>query len=825
MIIRLEIRNNLALKSKGINKIVIDKISMFNILLGRNGNGKTTLLGEISPLPPDNAEYDENGYKEIEYTFQNKHYRLVSNTGKKSTHYFYFNGKNLNTGMTLRVQLELVKQHFNITPEIKNVISGIDGADLFSSLSLPRRKSVLMAINPSDTTLILKVYDALRSTHNQTKGALKHQRQRLAAELSRQKSINAVPIEELRYEIKFLDGEIKNALFAHGVLSTVTDPDLRPYIKKLDNILIDILNVKHQVEHPISWYEQAIEKSQRFIQTDKLHEATLIAFINDVSDKINSVNPDQSMSIGEYEAKINELRGIVSSLEHELAGANQLIDQHTFFQDEVYQSRSLIRELPAFIERLSVLSITPDDEMSAPEFTRLLEARKRYTSEVDVLDREIQKARHTLRHYSQADSVKCPECQHGFKLGFENFDSAQLKILIDKMHTNKEGREEKLKYVTDKIEINEPWYYSMLELMRFIRCTRNAPVFSSIIKHYRVGKKENPSLINILNTIVERDNLKVKIAEVKQNLQTTEGSYRLINESDIHTLYQYLETLNRNLSETQRRVSRRQRDLRTWEKALQTIKTERLLITTYGVYFDEFFNLLVEKGKFVIKEAIEERINTLTPKKEQLMTDIIRSESLTSVVNAIQEQVNELERKEKHLAYLIDKLSPTKGFIGHLMLDFLNAFCANVNATIGKVWTEPLTLLSPGVEENDLDYKFKVVTTNVKKPITDIRKCSGGEKDIINFSIRAVLLRYLGQQSGLPFVMDEIGATFDELHRQRFSHYISTENRIGTLPQTFMVSHYISQYGAFKNNEVKMIVLNTRGLTTPDHANENVIIG
>ena len=135
MIEKLIVIDYLPLKKKGVSRISLHTKSLFNIIFGRNGYGKTSLLRLVNPFPPDNGEFATNGYKEIHYKINNNLFQLISKTGKKSDHQFILNGKNLNEGGTLLVQRDLVRSYFNITPEICNFLTGIDRSDLFSTLA------------------------------------------------------------------------------------------------------------------------------------------------------------------------------------------------------------------------------------------------------------------------------------------------------------------------------------------------------------------------------------------------------------------------------------------------------------------------------------------------------------------------------------------------------------------------------------------------------------------------------------------------------------------------------------------------------------------
>ena len=59
---------------KGFKRFALNNINYFKyspherhqLILGTNGSGKSSLLGEMSPLPADPRNYTKDGYKKIE---------------------------------------------------------------------------------------------------------------------------------------------------------------------------------------------------------------------------------------------------------------------------------------------------------------------------------------------------------------------------------------------------------------------------------------------------------------------------------------------------------------------------------------------------------------------------------------------------------------------------------------------------------------------------------------------------------------------------------------------------------------------------------------
>ena len=827
MLEKLIIKGYIPLKKKGTNSIEMNVKSIFNIILGRNGYGKTSLLRMLNPFPPDNGDFEEGGYKEIHYRIKNNYFILTSTTGKKSNHSFKLNNKELNEGGTLLVQRDLVKHYFNLTNEVKNVLTGLDRQDNFSALTTQRRKNVLMEVNPNDTKYGLKIFDKARVALNQTKGALKHQRQRLAVEMKRQIELKSLTQEELQEEINKLDTTIKSALLLHGSLSSIEDPDIKSITSKLGDVASRLLGNTSKTLYTASYYVQRMERIQTYIGREKEYENGLQALLRDVTEKVNNFNIPDGMTLKGYEEKIQEAEQFITELLNERNNLESLIRKESFFDNDDWKEDQFKSVLSDFHNLIQNVEVTEDKQLTAQGYSSTQKTLEEWNRKVTATQNEINHIVHTLKHFENAESVECPDCNKKFKVGFEKIDPNKLKINLEALTGRLEKEKEEVKRLSDYLERNEGWFETMGNLMRWMKHTSNSRYLLEVIREYDVGKVSQSVLQNVLRMMGEWFSIDKRYDEVIARQSTLKAQYRLMSESDIGSLNEQYDKLSIALGKTQKNIRRYREQYNQLEAGLELIKEDQALQEAYRNLFDDLQEQLVIKGKYKIKRRVGEVLNLLTPQKDKLLADLIRAESLNSVISSIEDNIVDLEKREKHLKVIVDGLSPVKGLIGKLMVDFLNSLCANVNAAIEPIWTDPLQLQSchiEGEDELDLDYKFPFTSGVNSKPTEDISKGSGGEKEIIDFMIRRVLLRYKGEQCGIPLIMDEVGITFDELHRSRFIGQIQNELRMDKLPQTFMISHYVNQYGSFNDRDCNIIALNTKGLHVPEQLNKNTLI-
>ena len=159
-------------------------------------------------------------------------------------------------------------------------------------------------------------------------------------------------------------------------------------------------------------------------------------------------------------------------------------------------------------------------------------------------------------------------------------------------------------------------------------------------------------------------------------------------------------------------------------------------------------------------------------------------------------------------------MSPKSGLLAMGMSGFINDTLRKMNDIISKIWTYPLELLPCNVDDGEnLDYRFpmRVGEDNI---ISDINIGSSAMKEIVDLAFRLVTMRYL-QLDYYPVFIDELGAAFDEKHREAAFDLIKKMAESDDFSQLFLVSHYSDCYGSLSN--VSTIILSDTNITLTDH--------
>lgn len=825
MITKLIIKNNTALAKKGVTSIELDTKDIFNVVIGRNGFGKTTLLKEITMFPPDNADYMPGGYKEVHAVVGKDTYVLRSTTGKSSEHHFIHNGKPLNEGNTLLVQRKLVEIHFGTTQFIKDVITGLDVRDLFTTLSAPKRKDFLMAVNPNDTSYALKVHDRLRSNLNALKGGLKTQRQRLVVEESRLTQLASMDPAKLQEEIRVMDDQIKNALIIHGTLQSIQRNDLAPLKNEIGQITSFLMSSHTQVQHSKPTLLSLVEKAEGTLDYYKTREIKLSSLLGELSGQLSGLDLANN-NLDSYKQRLALNRTAMEINQDELDSIERKFAEHPLLasvlasEDFCYYANELITYIQA-VDR------TNDPNITSASYKQAQERSKELSDELQNVKRKITDINHTLEHYNRADAVDCPKCDHKFKVGMSSIDPRKLENDRNVLAERQASLTKEITSVNDWLDDNYGWHESMGALTRYSRRHYDPKLIIDLITEYRIGKSDISVLLDLLRSIVTYGDVTKTLLTLRTETETVEKQIAFLESSDVETLFRRSQFVERELGTAQRGVSRILGEIKDYQRQLDIIELDEQKRDRLGYAMQELEDKLMENGQWRIKNRVEEVIQDLSPRKDQLISSLIRAESLNSVIQSIKDNIDDMQKREKHTTLLLDGLSPVKGLIGYLMNDFIKSVVANVNAIIQPVWTNRLHVLncstSKSEEDVDLSYNFPVLSGNSDKQNKDIGNCSGGEREIINFAFRITMLRYLGERSCLPLMMDEVGVAFDELHRGRFAGYLAEQFRLGKLPQTFMISHSYKEIAAAVN-DANIIALNTEGLRVGFETNKKSII-
>lgn len=816
MIIKCLLRKYIPLDTKGVSEISLNALDIVNILIGRNGHGKSRILAELNELPADPKNYLEGGCKILVKEHLGKKYFLESHFGEHNYHSFKDEkGVEYNPNGTSTVQKDLVKKFFGLTPLTNRILSGLRPSDRFTLLPEAVRKDFFMELYPNDTKYALGYYDRMRQALNDCTGAIRNQTKRLAEEKQRAEVIASKTTEELEKDIAEIDSRISDALFIQGELSSAKNVsvELGTKIEQMKRLTAQILSF--QIGGSSSTPGELKESIIRLEGCEEYHQDRVKvyqALLAEISAKVSGVKMEE-IDPKHFEKQIQELtvkRDILFNKERQSSfplTEHPIILQIHDNNDRSYKVSSLIR----FINNIPP---TTDETLTQGRLRAAGEKLNKLKAEKEHLESAQYKLGHTLKHFDNADQVVCPECTAGFKPGFDLSTIAKTRKEFESNQAAIATLEERIAAGERYVELHAEWDHGMSALTNYLNMS-NDQWLNDLVSEYKVGYQNPDNLISLLNLAVDNVKYLEQLVNVNHELSAVQGRFAILKDNNMEEVLSSYSRSEALLGASTESLFRIREKISDYKYQLDQYNGYGFKVNALGVLKDEITDLLVEEGRHRLCNRIQELIADFSPMKDSYITALIRKQSYSSVIQSIEDNLAQLTTRKNNLKILTDGLCPKKGLIGRMMLDFIKTVCGNINSVIQEVWSTPLYIKPCLSDKGVLDYKFPVVNGERNSTSPDISFCSGGESEIINFALMKVARQY--HRADVPLFSDEFGVMMDEYHRRRFFSYLHQITSTGEIDQLFLVSHYHSEYGMLKGANI--IALNTEGLTVPADTN------
>ena len=826
-----------------IESFTITPTQAIQLILGTNGSGKSSLMGELTPLPPNPTDYTKDGSKTITITHLGSTYILKSWFAPSQKHSFKKDEEELNPGGTVTVQKELVRQQFGITAEIHELLTGLQN---FTTMSPAKRREWFTLLSDVNYDYALQVYARLKERSRDTTGALKLAKKRLVAETEK------VVSED---EIRKLTAETHQLLSELDVLQSQRAP----------------------LEQPLPYYRQRLSSgleelaalSMRLLKTKCIapygHDPRAVAVRDDWGD----IQRPAFTSIESIEQYISELKQqvvvkqtLISKAVKEHGELAQTVD--VLIKTGAEGVRALIAKRTALQERrlehlrarrLGLEGCEPDGALSAlnsiaPSLTELLtelpsNEDKRYSqSALDQLKQKLdqqqlaqQKTTGVLNHWVTQRShmeahrdkpeLQCPKCQHTWHLGYEQ--DRYDRVLATIADTEALLDASKLEIAQTQLEIADIEQYAS-SYRDYVRSTRATPSLQPLWDHIQdlglVSKSPRavPALLeqfrHDLGLELQAKAVSLEIHELEALIESSAqlGDANLADsKAKLDNLTLQIEDLTHELGLQQQSVQ----DYSHYRKQLVDATALGERIRQLSVDLEQTNADLIEMTRRdTLNHCIRQLQYALARKEETLSAVSLQK----GIVLDLEAQIAELTVQEEAAKQLVKQLSPTEGLIAEGLLGFIRSFTGQMNQIVRKIWSYPLVVKDCGISSEsgaELDYKFPLVVQTVSNQVPDVSKGSSGMHEIVNLSFKIVAMKYLGLSES-PLFLDEFAARFDSAHKASATELIKNLLQQQPFTQLFMVSHDYGQYGALPNVEVCVICPNN--ITVPSVYNQHVSI-
>lgn len=812
---------------KGYKPLVLNNIYnfeytpslMYQLILGTNGSGKSSVLAEINPMPGVAANYIKGGRKEVHLEHKGVVYELISEFKSGNKHTFKKGDDFLQEGGTQSVQKELVKQEFGLTQDIQDLLTGLVK---FTSMSPNKRRDWLTTLCETDYTYALKVHSTLKSRLRDTQGALKHVHQRITGETNKLLSLDAG--DELEERYKQLYAEL-------DVLFQERDTNLRDqsyYSQEANRLLTLVENLSATI----------LKNPTPYVPNGKSYQS-----LGDIDADVQQIQTDLSVNTSIRERISQELHelerlleGIVSNGVEDIDGLKRRLEERKKEHQQQLQSVETYRvdyrpsdALSAYHQAYEALSEIlyhmPDNSDRRFNKERLSETRKRLsecTVEHNKLLNRRSRVESQIEHHHMAKHTDCPKCGHRWVPGRTDNDVTnlqdQLKGLVQEV-TTVESEIHNLRTYIEEAESYMYQYRGIRELNQQYAVLK--PLWDEMLEQKAFSENTRAWIPKL--AVFQRDAERwVAIERLDKECQELtaliEGSGK---QGDTNGFANRKDVLNQQLEEVTQ-------SLETLSKELQSLQQYRRQIARQLSAYEQLQVAMAELEGIrdtLLRAYRNDEIKTVTQSHQNTLAELQRKrtekQTLQGVVSDLETSKGKLEGDQAILDAIVKTLSPTDGLIAEQLTGFIEGFVTHINQLIDGIWTYDLTVCPCGLDEGDLDYRFPLEVKGESNPVFDIVKGSTAQVEVINLAFKLVAMSYL-QLEEYPLYLDEVGASFDEQHRINVMNVLKTLVDTGSNTQMFMISHYASQYGSFPQAET--LVLDSANIAVPGEYNKHVVM-
>ena len=806
-----------------IHHFQMDLVERVQLILGTNGSGKSSLVGELTPLPAVRANYTKGGRKVISITKGNHEYVLRNDFGADKEHSFLKDGEELNPGGTVTVQKDLVWQEFGIRQEIHELMTGVEK---FTSMSPSRRREWFTQLCDTNYDYALGVYNKYRERHRDTTGALKLAKKRLVVETA--KIVTAEEVEKIGREIDDLVREIE--LLYRSRSDNL--PPAQTLQQQLDHYHHEMSRWSERYFSIRGWFgrrhiftEAELRESIDLARHELTRTSTQVELLHKEHAELKQSH-EAFIQSGAHGRKANE--ELIESLKVKKEDAQKLVRLGLTFPDqtEAYLVYHAIKDSVQ-----EILSQLPENRERLYSHANLVQARQELLTVKNQLlaaERRLEGLRHQKQHLDQiknGEDTQCPQCNHRWHPGFSQLIYDELVSSLEKgavFLTQTQAKQTAL----EKVIADNTAYGDLLrELMRVINGMPALSPFwdylanqdlvitaprSALTKFTLLGHdleqlslmahydKEMAKAQDLINTAIRMSN--VDIDKITTRLETVENQLGLLAQ-ETRLKNQFLQTQQQDLNHVIE-IGQIEKKLKDFQQASQASVLELVKATR-----NDFINACLKQLQIELAQ------------KQNTLNDINMQKG---IIRDIQATIDRLSHEEECLKLLVSSLSPTDGLIAEGLLGFIREFVRQMNVVIASVWTYRMEVQDCGMDgegNTELDYKFGLLIQNEDNVAPDIGKGSTGQREIVDLAFRIVAMNYL-KISENQLVLDEFASNMDPGHREASVELI--KQLLYQLPfsQMFVVSHDYQQYGAL--TQAQICVLCARNVVAPAEYNQHV---
>ena len=819
-----EIENFVGMHLNNVSRFKMSELSDYNVILGRNGCGKSRLMGFLPPVAPNKTDLLEGGKWTQHIVHDHVNYRLTCENQKG---HLKNSIVNLDTKETIldrvnpSVYNAYINEHFKFNRDIHDIITG---KVLLTDMKTNDRRYWFSLLSESDLDFALKFYKEAKKRVRDLQGAINDTNEQISDLMPKvlqdesERTVLQERIQVLQKDIGILD----TALAKNEYRSDVTLNSLDAIDQRIGLINDTVATMETHIPKDAITDRAGLLEARTYLKATLDHQ---LKQLEELTRQIDDANKIRRVDVQALAAERDGYLKEVATLESSLVMFSDLIDYDlgVLKQAKGYQNQ-IINTISDCFTALD--SQYPTDNLSG-RLQALHEQYDQLSKSCNVKRNQISLREERLHHIGHVNDINCPACHHTFKPGVDADESDRLHQDLLKWRSGLESDETKLKEIEELIRIYTGFVNQMRAYVDMEQLLGQGGPWSKLFDHYRqvnvfanrpkthlaviqqfIHDLDAVISIHSLKSLTERLNTDIAIANAASGVNPEE-LYQIRNrlESEIQSTQTRIRS-NQTSIDLLDQIDQRLAKLSNMEESLMQLVQERSKVST----------VLIENIRVEVMTEHRKELWDLLMVANQRFENMVQEQRQ---LEYLQKHRELLERKFKVSQQIVKAMSPDTGLLAKHLYQCISKITEFMTAYINRVWSYEIKIMPCDIQDGELDYKFPFWSNDCANVIADISMGSKGQREVINFVFILAVYNALGL-NGYPLFLDELGSAFDEEHRPALVGLIKDLVAQGKISSVFMVSHDAGTHLQLTNANV--VVLDPNGVTLPKEFNKHVII-
>lgn len=799
-----------------IQELSVDFTSPFQLILGTNGCGKSSMMTEMTPFPPHKSLFDKDGYRKYYCTHRGSSYEIF-NDYSTDKHSISKDGEVLFENLNPTMMANVIKQIFNIDRSIADILTD---KKKFTEMSINERREIIMRASGININIGLDILSKLKEQKSYYKEYTKNLSKRLVTEENNIPADSHIESLSLRKEDILHDLQLLDTL-SNQAVDVCNEWEMLDRVKRTENLGKSIAYSFLDTPTELQGSRDDIDAQEILsLAKFKLQQAYEVKQLHMESiEKLKLTLGKSTFSATEDELK-KEKENLLGDIEQIRKNGNGFLIEGEDISyimttvQEVYESlRDLFTRLPDNSNRYF------NKEKRDTNAERIIQLNNR----LGLYNKSIMELEHELNLHKQGDLTTCPSCSFQFVPGTELSQSelnASLKVTNElyakvnaELNIEKEYEVEIRDYQNLVLEIEKTFRYfsnhqALISALKEYNYINNPPAYClNVIEQWFTDIQASPQL----NTLLKRLN---KVSEELTHLALEDWEKKKADEDELQDLSNHYSHLIDDVNEKEKTIERIQEYMKHVSRLREWLTDASKLEVEISEYHEKTLTNLM--NQFVLHCKAD--LNNELAKIEKEITNITYLKFNRDKLIADKEAA---EGAVMDIGILQEELSPKTGLLGEVMDEFILKFITQMNLIIKSVWTYSMEILPCRNKKGDLDFYFPVKVMDGTQS-DDVANISSSQRDIINHAFKRLIM-LTHDLEDFPLFNDELSNTMDDTHRIRAMKMIYEAVVNNQCSQMFFISHFAPQHGVFTQAEV--LVINPDNLQTiPENYNAHAKI-